>query len=155
MKQAVDIHMSIDIPKLDGKEGPSIIGKSSWLPACWPNEGDLEVWLEANYNERWFSNSTSNLQRIIKNEKQVISGSGANGNGLKRGLWMHSKHFKNRYPETFSEYRTLRKIEDAINDLFHYTDITEEIGLHRMETVAKELNYLSDRLMKRIENKDQ
>jgi len=154
LHQDVSISMSIDCPKFDGREGRLQMGKSSWYPACWPNEGDLEVWLEANYNERWFSNSTSNLQRIIKNEKQVISGSGANGNGLKRGLWMHSKHFKNRYPEALSKYHTMRKIDKATHDLFRLThdlDPTDEEGRHRIEYIAKELQLFSSRLMERIE----
>ena len=90
------------------------ISKNSWYCAIWPANNDLKEWIEFNYSKEWFNQSSSNIQRILKESKRIITGTGINGNGIKRGLWV----FANEEISDLTLQREHWKFQDGIRANF-------------------------------------
>ena len=127
------------------------ISKNSWYCAIWPANNDLKEWIEFNYSKEWFNQSSSNIQRILKESKRIITGTGINGNGIKRGLWvfaneeisdltLHREHwkFRDQIRANFEQLMSNTRLElephrEWLNlTRMHLLDLTDHIG-YRLE----------------------
>lgn len=128
-------------------------GSSKWEYAIWPrnfNESDeeLEKWIGRVYSEDWFINSTSNFQRLLKEDNEVITGNGSNG--VKRGLWVHSKHIKELSTALNTNFDGVQRLTDDASRLIQSLDQEDPLGKHRLERLSLELRYLSDEIDRRL-----
>ena len=139
------------VPILE-KEGRTVsYASSKWNLANWPNyegEEELEKWIDTVYSENWFTNSTSNIQRLLKISNEVITGNGSNG--VKRGLWVHSKHIKELGTALNTNFDGVQRLSDDASKLIQSIDPEDPLGKHRLEQLSLELRYLSDEIDRRL-----
>jgi hypothetical protein len=129
------------------------IGSSKWENAIWPrnfkeSDEELEKWIGRVYSEDWFIRSTSNFQRLLKEGNEVISGNGSNG--VKRGLWVHSKHIKELSAALSTNFDGVWKLTNDASRLIQALSTKHPLGKHRLEQLRHELRYLSDEIDRRL-----
>jgi len=150
----------IKTPILASQTGDfSEVNSPRWWPALYPRNQEekdeqFDLWLDTNYSEKWFINATANLQRLLKaeddSENQVIAGSPANG--VKRGMWIHSKHLKHSEKPLSTKFVTIQLVTKEVTNLLHSSNLEDHHDRHRLMQLGSELRYLSDEIERRLKD---
>ena len=150
----------IKTPRLASQTGDfSEVNSPRWWPALHPRNHEekdeqFDLWLDTNYSEKWFHKATANLQRLLKaeddSENQVIAGSPANG--VKRGMWIHSKHLKHSEKPLSTKFVTIQLVTKEVTNLLHSSNLEDHHDRHRLMQLGSELRYLSDEIERRLKD---
>ena len=152
-------NLMIEIPFLNPQSiSKNQYGASNFHPAIWPRkEGetdeDFQDWLNTNYNPRWFRQSSPNFQRLLKSNGEIIAGTGSNG--IKRSMWIHSKHIEDITKSLLSNFDTLQLVHQEVDNLLKSSNLDIPSQRHRLEQLAGELRFLSDELRRVLHQKDE
>jgi len=159
LKDGLDMKFKVDVPNLDGGESLVTIGYSQWGNSVWDrkfreSDEQIDLWIDTNYSEDWFVKSTSNIQRLLKKNSQVIAGTGSNE--VKRGFWMHADQVTklSRKPNRDIVPTIITDHVGNLDEFIHVADTNDPREKHHLEQLKGDLNFLIDAIDRRLQNQN-